>query len=199
MTNDETTWAPGLAALPGVSYMPPAGATSARGGPTPTVTEYEFDGEVHRSLSWETTGGATSASPASRYGADPDAPTGDLIRNLHQALAEPGTPSDYHFAIQGVIDALWKRRRDDPQAVSAIEPLCLTDISIVEAYPDTFRTGERYYSMTSMDLLVTMYENAGDLDAAVALARRVDPFLNGRRDLERLEAKRARLADESAT
>ena len=52
--------------------------------------------------------------------------------------------------------------------------------------------------MTSTRLLVKLYENAGDLDAAVALARRVDAFLNGTGDVGRLEAKQARLADEEA-
>ena len=202
MSRDETTWAPGLAALPGVSYAPPEGTSAPvrDRAEAPAINEFEFDGEVHRSLSWTIRDGSTSASPASRHaaGRDPSAPTENLLRHLHDGLAKSGTPSDYHFAIQNVIDELWRRRKDDPRAVSAIEPLCLADISLVEAYRDSFRSGDRYYATTSMDLLVTLYENAGDLDAAVTLARRVDPFLNGTGDLDRLEAKRDRLAQEDA-
>ena len=204
MSRDETTWSSSLGSMPGVSYTPPPGlrrpATTGRGA-TPTVSEFEFDGEVHRSLSWKTRDGSTSASPASRHFSNQRgsaSSTPDLLHELHEGLAKPGTPSDYHFAIQHVIDELWRRRKDDPQAISETEPLCLTDISIVEAYPDSFRSGGSYYAMTSTRLLVKLYENAGDLDAAVALARRVDAFLNGTGDVGRLEAKQARLADEEA-
>ena len=134
MSTDEATWAYGLAALPGASYVPPAGAPLMQGCATPTASERECNGAIRRSLFWKTEGGSTSASPASRHAADqvPDAPTADLLWDLHDGLAKSSTPSDYHFAIQRAIDALWKRRRDDLQAVSDIEPLCLTDISIVE-------------------------------------------------------------------
>ena len=121
-----------------------------------------------------------------------------LLGELHRGLLKPGTPSDYHFAIQHVIDELWRRRRSDPDAIHPLEALCLLDIAVVEAYPNAFRSGGSFYGMTAPALLVRLYENAGDLDMAVALARRVDPFLNGTGELDRLEAKRDLLAQEHA-
>ena len=200
--NDDGTWAPSLADLPGVEYVPPEGTGRPRlaaGHAAPRVSHHEYDGSARAWLSWETRDGSTSASPAQRYFSERPAdegPTSEVVRRLHEGLALPGTPSDYHFAIQRVIDALWKRRRTDPEAVVPIEGLCLLDIAIVEAYPGPFRAGDRFVSMTSTRLLVSLYERAGDLDAAVALARRVEPFLGGADEVERLEEKRGRLAEE---
>lgn len=196
------TWAPGLAELPRVDYTPPKGTRVPRvsGGTTPTVVVFGQDDE-HRSLSWTTTDGSTSASPASRHAAnapDEDASTDALLRHLHAGLQLPGVPSDYHFAIQRVIDALWSRRTKDPGAISAMEPLCRADVSLVKAYPDAFRSGDRFCSMSSMHYLVDLYEKAGDLDAALDAARLVEPFLYASEDVARLEAKIAVLREEDA-
>lgn len=200
--NGDGTWVPSLRELEAVRYSPPAGIQAprlSRDQAIPKVSSYEFDGEERTYLSWKTRDGSTSASPASRHSAtdsDDDSTIEEMVRHLHEGLCLPGTPSDYHFAIQRVVDALWKRRRSDPKAVGPLEELCLLDIAIVETHPDSFRTGDRFVSMTSTRLLVSLYEHAGDLDAAVALARRVDPFLNGTGEIERLEEKRNRLTEE---
>lgn len=201
--HDDSTWAPGLHRLPGVDYTPPPGTPvpSERQSATPRVSRHEFDGEVHTSLSWDTRGASTSASPASRHFSEQrgrEAPAADILCQLHAGLVLPGTPSDYHFAIQHALDALWARRRDDPDAVKALEGLCLLDVAIVEAYPDAFRTDHGFHAMTAPDLLVRLYEGAGDLEAALAAARRVDPLTNGRADVEGLEDRLARLREEDA-
>ncbi len=199
----DTVWSPGLARLPGVTYSPPPGVSLPRSqrAATPRVSRYEFDGEIHGSLSWDTRGGSTSASPAARHFSDPpgrDAPAHTILQQLHAGLSLPGTPSDYHFAIQRALDALWSRRRDDPEAVAALEGLCLLDIEIVEAYPDAFRTEHGFYALTAPRLLIQLYEGAGDLEAALATARRVAPLLNGTADVEGLQARLARLHEEDA-
>lgn len=200
--DEDGTWSPSLSELGGIIYSPPEGIQAPRldrAHAAPDVSSFEFDDGERTYLSWRTRDGSTSASPASRHFAtapDDEAPIEEIVRHLHEGLCLPGTPSDYHFALQRVIDALWKRRRTDPEAVAPLEGLCLLDIAIVEAYPDPFRTGDRFVSMTSTHLLVSLYEHAGDLDAALTLARRVDPFLNGTGEVERLEEKRSRLAEE---
>lgn len=199
---NDTTWAPSLADLPGVDYTPPKGTRTPRvsGGTTPTAISFGQDDE-HRSLSWKTTNGSTSASPASRHLAsapDEDAPTDELLRHLHAGLQLPGVPTDYHFAIQRIIDALWSRRTKDSGAISAMEPLCRADVSLVRAYPDAFRSGDRFYAMSSMHHLVDLYENAGDLDAALDAARLVEPFLYASESVARLETKIAVLREEDA-
>ena len=199
---DTRTWAPTLADLEGVEYDPPRGIRTPQLQPKhskPRVSRHTFDGRERVSLMWDTLSGSTSASPAARHFSNHqgETPATDaLLRELHTGLALPGTPSDYHFAIQHVIDALWKRRKEDVMSIRAVEELCLLDIGIIEAYPDAFQSGGRFYTMTSMSLLVRLYEHAGDLDAALATARRVDPFLNGTGDVDRLEAKRNLIAEE---
>ena len=202
--DDDGTWAPGLAHLPGIDYVAPPGTRPPRLSPnhaTPRVSHHEFDGQSRCWLSWETREGSTSASPAQRHGATrPEAmdSASEILAHLHAGLALPGTPNDYHFAIQHAIDELWKRRKTDAAAILPIEGLCLLDIAIVEAYPTPFRSGDRFVSMTSTRLLVSLYEHAGDLEAAIELARRVDPFLNGMGEIERLEAKRDRVEQEES-
>lgn len=202
--DDEGIWAPSIADLPGVTYTAPSGITRPRvpkGQATPQVSQHEYDGESRSWLSWKTRGGTTSASPASRHFSNQRGKASSveaILDELHQGLLKPGTPSDYHFALQHVIDELWRRRRSDPTAIPPLEALCLLDIAVVEAFPSAFRSGESFYAMTAPRLLVRLYENAGDLDAAVTLARRVDPFLNGTGELDRLEAKHVLLCQEEA-
>ena len=199
---NDVTWALSLAKLPGVDYTPPSGTRTPRvsGGTTPAIGRFGPD-DAHRSLSWATAGGSTSASPASRHAANApgeDASTDALLRHLHAGLALPGVPTDYHFAIQRVIDALWSRRTKDSGAVSAMEPLCRADVSLVRAYPDAFQSGDRFYAMSSMHHLVDLYENAGDLDGALDAARLVEPFLHASNDVARIEAKIAMMREEDA-
>lgn len=191
---DEPTWSDGLANLPGVGYRPPPGVRPPRlprSQLVPRVGRHEFDGDRHVSHDWATDGGSTSASPASRYFSGRDAPvtTREVLDRLHAGLALPGTPSDYHFAIQHAIEAVWKRRHTDPDAAAVVERLCLLDLHLVEAYPDPFRSGGSFAVIHAARLLVQLYEGAGDLEAALAAARRVEPMLNGTQDVTRLEGK----------
>ncbi len=198
--SDDGTWAPSLADLPGVEYVPPEGTRQPRiaaGYATPRVSHHEYDGSSHVWLSWEARDGPTSASPAQRYFSEQTAAEGstsEVILRLHQGLALPGTPTDYHFAIQNVIDALWKRRRTDPEAVVPIEGLCLLDIAIVEAH--RFKENMPLAANLAVRTLIRMYEGAADFDAALEVARRSLPYWIDNGDIERLEEKRERLAEE---
>ena len=197
---DDSTWAPCLAELPGIEYVPPEGVGRPRLATrhaTPRVSHHEYDGSASAWLSWETRDGSTSASPAQRYVSEwptDEAPTPEVVRHLHAGLALPGTPSDYHFAIQHVIDALWKRRRTDPEAISPIEGLCLLDTAIVEAH--RFKENMPLAPNLAIRTLIKMYEGAADFDAALEVARRSLPYWMDNGDIERLEEKRGRLTEE---
>lgn len=209
---DETTWTPRLAELPGVGYVPPENIdrpSLKAGAATPEIHRHDFDGKEHVSLWWTTPEGGTSASPASRWFSQHEpmeAKTDEILDYLYRGLECPGTPSDYHFAIQNTHEALWKHRREDPAAVQAVERLCLLDLALVEAYPDMLRLeydGEvRYAAILAFERLIKLYERAGDIEAALDVARRAQRFGQDRGALERLEAKinalRAEEADEPA-
>jgi len=195
-------WVSSLKQLSGVTYSPPKWSSAPRlkrVHAVPRVSSYEHDDQKRAHLSWQTEEGSTSASPSQRhFGTWPDAeaPVADSLHHLHAGLLLPGTPSDYHFAIQHCIGVLWKRRRTDPEAIPPLESLCLLDIAIVEAHPDFFRVGEHFVAISSARLLISLYEHAGDLDAALSLARRVSPLQHGNKELERLEKKQRRFAEE---
>lgn len=209
---DEIIWAQRLAELPGVGYEPPeniARPALKAGAAPPEVHRHTFDGKEHVSLWWKTPQGGTSASPAARWFSQRElgeAETDKILSYLYQGLECPGTPSDYHFAIQNAHEALWRRRKENPGAVQAVERLCLLDLSLVEAYPDMLRLeydeDVRYATILAFERLIKLYERAGDIEAALEVARRAQRFGQDRDAVERLEAKinalRAEEADEPA-
>ena len=205
---DETIWVRRLAELAGVGYVPPENIDKPRlqaGAAKPEICRYDFDGKEHVSLSWTTPQGSTSASPSSRWFSQyepEEVGIGEFINYLYRGLELPGTPSDYHFAIQSAHTALWKRRSEDPAAVQAVEHLCLLDLALVEAYPDMLQleydAEVRYAAILAFERLIKLYERAGDIEAALDVARRAQLFGQERGAVERLEAKINALRSEEA-
>src|SRR5690242_2972974 len=96
-------WYRRLADVPGVRYPGSPGVDRRRlpgHNAVPTVSGYEFDGKRTETLSWSTTDGITSASPAQRHAiADQHVTTPAVLGRLREALELPGQASDYHFAL----------------------------------------------------------------------------------------------------
>lgn len=85
----------------------------------------------------------------------------------------PGELSDYHFAIQSVYGAIYKRRREDLSLLEEVERLCWLDIELVESYPETveYEPG-KFYSVSAYGRLATLYEGEGNFHEALEVAER---------------------------
>lgn len=200
----DTTWFRRMGDIPDLDWASPGVDRTRlpRHDAKPEFRVYEFDGERHESLWWETSEGGTSGSPAQDWAhTDEDRTAEQILTSLYEALELPGEPADYHFAIQSAASALWSRRRDDPSLILRTEELCWLDIRLIEAYPQSVayegQDGETYYAITAFHTLISLYEREGYLDDALAVVGRAARF--GRRvpgERERLEAKLAGLASE---
>jgi hypothetical protein len=167
----------------------------------PTLNVYTFEGKRLESLSWLTANGQTSQSPASVHAgllssAPPVAPPEALVQHLHEVLELPGITSDYHFAIQGCAEALWKQRRRDPALLAEVERLCWLDIRLVEARPETItyeREGTKAYAgVSAFGRLVELYGHEGFLHEALDVAER-GTRLNQKTPVAELRERLARM------
>jgi hypothetical protein len=108
---------------------------------------------------------------------------------------------DYHFAIQGAVAVLYKRRRTEPQYLSFVEELAWLDVRLVEAHASHFRLSpekEEYFRIVAFDFLVDLYEREGYLHEALAAANRFARFRPGTETLSALRTRVALLRAEHA-
>jgi hypothetical protein len=115
------------------------------------------------------------------------------------ALELPGQVSDYHFAMQGVAEFLYKRRRSEPGHLPFVEWLYSFDALLVEAHEADFRlTPEKseYVNVLAFDFLVDINRREGRLNDALALARRFARFRAARDTVSELEARVAQMSAE---
>jgi hypothetical protein len=166
--------------IPGVSYETPAGIDRGRlpqANARPTIETY--DGE--RYMYWPGEEGSdtisTSSSPAHGRAFGPDLaglPTAAVLGHLSETLELPGEPADYHFAIQHVLDVLWKRRRTEPGVLTTVERLAWLDLGLAEARPDAVSfdmDGHRKFAaIQAFQVLITLYEREGALREALEVA-----------------------------
>lgn len=162
---------------------------------TPTVMRFEHRGEA--SLSWPARVGESQISPAASMagGERDDESSKSLRERVLNALELPGEPLDYHFALQGVADTLWKRRRDEPKQLTFVEWLSWLDVRLIEAHPDAVRISqekEEYVSISALSRLVDLYVREGFLREALDAAERFERF-RAMTDLAELRARVARL------
>lgn len=163
--------------IPGISYATPAGINRSKlkgASERPEVVAYE---EGQEALLWRSSDGSTSSSPAKNRVFDSDMSAKSpaaLVRHLYETLELPGQASDYHFAIQSVVDELWKRRRQDPGVFTLVERLAWLDVDLVRVRPDTVANEHgdtpRFYRVTSFDRLITLYEREGAVQEALEVA-----------------------------
>lgn len=177
-------WFPRFGDIPGISYTTPPWIDRSLlpGANTrPEVQRFrDGEGKPFESLSW--TGGegsesiSTSQAPASQHAdASSSGEADQLLRRLAEVLELPGEPSDYHFAIQNVVDALWAMSSESPAVLNDIERLVWDDIALAQAVSDavsTVRDGVRqWYRITGVARLVGMYEREGAWREALEVAR----------------------------
>ena len=176
-----TQWCARFGDIPGVNYTTPPSIdpTKLKGaGARPTVDRFkDLDGKTVETLSWDTPGGSTSASPAHEltFGVElKKKTTPKLLQYLYELLELPGEPSDYHFAIQNVIEELWRRRRDDPGVLGDIESLSWLNINFIQAQPATvtneYSDEPSFYAVRAFARLVSLYEREGAWRDALAVA-----------------------------
>jgi hypothetical protein len=167
-----------------------------------------MDGRLHETLWWtyEDEDGGTSASPAHEVafgGIDEERATSTLLKRLWEGLELPGEPSDYHFAIQTVANALWRRRRTEPEVLQWVEWLEWLDIRLVKAYPDAVRDEyadewgrSQFYGVGAFHTLIELYSREGFLQDALGVARIAGEFEQGEGEIAELEERLAALQAE---
>jgi len=195
-------WFRRFADIPGITYTPasPIARTSLLGhDATPTVESFTMDGEHHTSLTWEIPNGTTSMSPAKQHDR-PDDSTPALLRYIDEVLELPGEASDYHFALQNVIETLWKRH--EPPTLSDIERLCWANINLIEAAPEAIQVddaeGERsFVGVQVFFILMRIYQREGFLVEAVKVAKLAHRFGQGDDDLQELRERLAALESDT--
>ncbi|MEX2324060.1 MAG: hypothetical protein WEA29_09865 [Acidimicrobiia bacterium] len=120
-------------------------------------------------------------SPVSQRAYDPLPEDLEHVRRtISETLLLPGEASDYHFALLGAYDALWRIRRQHPSISDLIEKLCLLDVRLVEARPEAVRmpgaARNAFVSIPAFQRLFSLYLDEGYLAEALEIAERAVPF-----------------------
>jgi len=177
-----TEWYRRLGDIPSISYTTPVGVDppAAQASLLPTVHRFTgLDGKQVEMLEWAGPDGFTSASPAHERAFGDEArsmETSELLRYLYESLELPGEPSDYHFAIQGTVEELWRRRRSEPNVMVDIERLSWLDIALIEARPAAVwfdsPEGGRFARVLAFGWLSSLYEREGAWRDSLAVVQR---------------------------
>ena len=145
----------------------------------PNISTYSFDGKPRVSVMWDMgNGGSTSQSPAAAWGngGTMEVSWPDVLRRLYEAVELPGSISDYHNAIWRTFDALWDRRRQDPDILPELERLCLLDLKLMEFLPEMARVSPDHMPqmvhVPATRHLIRLYEREGFVADALEIARR---------------------------
>lgn len=158
----DPVWFPRLAAMPGVTYKPPAGIDAA------DLPGYGSHPQIHRyadlppSLWW----GETTEAPARAHASRPlrSRSLDGLLIRLAEVLELPGEPTDYHYPMQDAILALARRGPREPRAWADFERLCWLDIELIQAQSEAFRLGDDrpgYVSLPAFGKLLNLYAQEG--------------------------------------
>lgn len=168
-----TKWYVRFSEIPGVRYNPfvPVDPEKLWGrGARPKVERYSFDGKQHDSVMWPTAdGGYTSASPSQQHSLMLSSPTPtEILTHLSEALELPGTAGDYHFALQGAHESLWRHRKAQPSLYNTIETICHLDIALVTLLGKDMY-GESPFAVLAFSRLAGIYEVEGRLNEALSV------------------------------
>jgi hypothetical protein len=119
---------------------------------------------------WPTAeGGYTSASPAKQHSFMlSDATPTEVLTHLSETLELPGTTSDYHFALQGAHEGLWRHRKAQPSLYNTIETICHLDIALVTLLGQDMY-GDSPFAVLAFNRLAGIYEVEGRLNEALAV------------------------------
>ena len=201
-----TRWYPRYGDVPGIDHTTPVGVDRSRlagHDAVPTVQVLDFNGRRNESLWWPTKGGSSTQSPARAYETSRSSEnllSRNLIHTLYEALELPGILTDYHFAIQGCAEKLWKRRRHEPNLLSDFETICWLDVHLLEACPDQFllNDGDANFwpVMLSFGFLIRLYTREGYLHEAFDVATRATHFQQYQPEQDSLKQRIAALVAE---
>jgi hypothetical protein len=105
----------------------------------------------------------------------------DLVRWVWEGLELPGEPSDYHFLLQGAVEQLWSRRREDPEGLRLVETFAYLDLALIEVAPQAVALNDAdltqgFVHILTLDHVLTLLEREGALREALALSRRAQRF-----------------------
>jgi hypothetical protein len=169
----------------------------------PDVHEFDHGGERVTSLTWKTRDGSGSASPVHHLAfADFKNESSEHARErVLSALELPGEVLDYHFAIQGVAELLYRRRRTEPGQLAFVEWLAQLDARLVETQESSFRISpdrDEYFRVFALDFLVELNEREGRIREALAFAERFARFRPNVDTTSRLRARVEQLRGEDA-
>jgi hypothetical protein len=199
----EGVWFRCFAEVPGVAYTgdPQRRARLPDAKATPEVHTFDFEGRRSVSLSWTTRAGSSSASPVHSiaFGDHGDESSAAARERVLNALELPGEILDYHFAIQGVAQALHKRRRAEPEVLPFVEWLCWLDARLASAHERYFRItpeGDEYLRIFAFGFLVDLHTTEGYLHEGLAMAEQFARFMPA--ELSELRARVGRLREEHA-
>lgn len=183
MSRGGGVWFRRFADVPGIGYQGDLQRRSrlADRDLVPEVHEFDFDGRHSVSLMWTTRRGSSSASPAHElaFGDFGNESSAQVRERVLDALELPGEAMDYHFAMQGGAELLFKRRRAEPSYLPFVEWLAWFDARLVETHKALFRIsdeGSEYLSVFALGFLVDLHEREGYLNEALALAQRFARF-----------------------
>ncbi|HEU4407789.1 MAG TPA: hypothetical protein VFS43_21170 [Polyangiaceae bacterium] len=185
MTNGRVLWFRCFADVPGVGYP---GDPQRRSRLPERDFVPELDRRISRrerepSLRWPASDDEyPSGSPVYRLASelDPAESSAQVRERVLSALELPGEVKDYHFALQGAAELLYKRRRQEPENLAFVEWLAWFNVRLVEAYHELFLTshqGQTYYlQVFALGFLLKLHEREGYWHEALALAERFSRF-----------------------
>jgi hypothetical protein len=201
----DAEWFAELEAIPGLDYKSPLGPARKKlpgHDAKPTIRKFSMEGRTLTSVMWQLPdGGSTSQSPSAawRGSKGPLVIGPDLLRRLYEALALPGSATDYHFGILGACGLMWAQRRDHPEMLEHLEQLCLLDIRLVEIRPEPLRAPNGQMArIPTFEYLVRLYEREGLFEEALDIARRGAALQQGDSDVRRLDPLVSSLRAEDA-
>lgn len=166
-------WYPRMAAIPGIGFTgsPNVDRSTLPGALQVPQTDRDY-------LYWSTPDGSTSAAPAHRHrNAAPTGSRSAVVIHTWQGLELPGEPTDYHFLLQGAVDALWQLRGLEPEALDDLETFAQLDLELAEAEPRAVsfdHSAHQFVFMTSVARWIAIVEREGAWHEALALAQRAN-------------------------
>ena len=184
-------WFDGLESVPGISWTPlvPVDVSRLCGARAWADVERgpDFQGRPRLSVEWRLgTRGARfggSGSPAHQHeealASEEDLAPRDVARRVSEALAMPGTRSDYHFTMMAGWERLYSARQEEPSALRWVEALCLADVLLIELGPELvfpehhwLQHEDTYPVFPAFERLSSLYQREGFLSPAVEIEYR---------------------------